>query len=51
MKWQRYRKNALHGIIEGKFIIADQGVGMGGGILYFVPEQYSYHGSVTMWEA
>lgn len=51
MKWQHYRKNALRGIIEGKFFIADQAVGMGGGILYFVPEQYSCHGSVTMWEA
>jgi len=51
MKWQCYRKNALCGIIEGKFIIADQAVGMGVGILYFVPEQYICHGSVIMWGA
>jgi hypothetical protein len=39
MKWQHYRRNALLGIIQGKFIIAYQAVGMGVGILYFVPEQ------------
>jgi hypothetical protein len=45
------QRNALLGILQGKFIVVDKAVGMAGGKPNFEPVKHICNGSVTVWEA